>query len=296
MWQIKTKTEGQSACPRRSQHFRLDSIDKNRFAKWEMINTQLGLRIPLYIYLPKNPQNCRAAIISIHGKHRNAIKFRNIFVDQVQDENVMIISPRFDKKNFRGSWSLIMGNMHPNRKPEVTKPNDRWTFNIIDEIFKQAKLAYPSLEYYSIFGHSAGSQFAHRLAYFTSHKHLHSIVAANPGWFTLLDESQEPPYGIKDNPMVHDLEVILNKNVIILSGEQDTDQDEHVRKTDGALKQGQNRHERAKNYFNHLEELASDNNMDLNWSLVTDKYLGHSAKESAKLAYPYLIKDDHGKQ
>ena len=54
-----------------------------------------------------------------------------------------------------------------------------------------------SVEEYSLFGHSAGAQVAHRFLYFIHPNRASRTVLANSGYYTMPIEEISYPYGLK---------------------------------------------------------------------------------------------------
>ena len=71
----------------------------------------------------------------------------------------------------------------------------KWTFSAIEHIFDDIRARTgSSCEKYSIFGHSAGSQFVHRMVLFRNDLRIEYAVAANAGSYTLPSFETKFPY------------------------------------------------------------------------------------------------------
>jgi hypothetical protein len=142
-------------------------------------------------------------------------------------------------------------------------------------------------EGYYVFGHSAGSQFAHRLLTFLPAPRVLGAVAANAGWYTLpaaeIPELHAMPYGLIDGPMdVTDLEGLVEAPLTILLSELDTTSaanDDLVRGTPAAEAQGRNRLERGRFYFAAGAARAAALGADFGWRLDIVPGAGHNAAE-----------------
>lgn len=259
---------------------------------WQAYNETLDVTIPLMIYAPIDIRKCHKVIFSIHGRHRNGKYYRKLFTNIIRDsDGVMVIAPVFRDKKYQRSLALNMGNMIntiKKQKTTVDVPENQWTFCALDEIFKILTKKYPNLKNYSIFGHSAGAQFAHRMAIFYNSNNLDRVVAVNPGWFTLIDNSIEFPYGIGDLFSNNKIKKILAKNVTIIAGEKDNQPDKYTRKTKRAVAQGKNRFEKAVNAIKVAQSTAEMLGTKCNWKLVKVKDLSHSPSAAAKVAVKYL--------
>lgn len=288
MWRIVSRRSGQAAYPTHSTIIRR-GVDPERFAHWVFRNDKYDVTIPLYIYLPADPATCERLLFSIHGRERNGSKYRNIFVNDLQDKNVFLLAPQFRDGVFASSLALTLGNMRRTFSAKQQIPHELWTFNIIDYIFRLVAQEYPSIKKYAVFGHSAGAQFAHRLIMFGDHPELEVVVAANPGWLTVLDREIDFPYGIRHTFSDDQVKQMLAKRLVLMAGEQDIEIGDNVRLSSGAMVQGFNRFERAHHAFEKAKELARTLQVPINWRLVTVPDLPHSAKGAAPAALPHLL-------
>jgi|GEM_PF-6979530 len=263
-----------------------------RLQTWLAVEKDLGIKIPIFVLLPKDMGKCEKVIFSIHGTMRNAKSYRKIFVESLIHENILLLAPLFDDLKFKSALALTLGNLSDGLIRNGVTPNvpeEIRTFTAIDKIFLSLREKYNGLKSYSIFGHSAGAQFAHRFAIFAKSSFLNTVVAANAGWYTLLDESIEYPYGVKDLFNKSDLKKILSRRVIIIAGENDTMQDRHLRLTEKTLLQGKNRFERAQYAVKKTDCLAKDLGVTNNWRLVIVPELKHNANSAKAYALEYLI-------
>lgn len=268
---------------------RLADYDTGRLAFWVIRHQEFKLEVPLFVYMPLDPTTADRVVFSIHGRKRNGTKYRNNFIPFVQNKNVFIVAPQFDEASFSNSWAFMHGNMFEG-KSLVKLPQEIWTFTIIDRVFQLMKDHFSSLQHYSLFGHSAGAQFAHRFALFSPHAELDSIVAANAGWYTIMNQHDTFPYGIDHLLTDEQITRVLAEPLTIIAGEHDVD-DEYVRMTPRAAKQGTNRYERAQYAFHTAKSLADSRGDNFNWRLINVPSLEHSGKQSAGVALPYLLKE-----
>ena len=99
----------------------------------------------------------------------------------------------------------------------------------------------------SLFGHSAGAQFVHRLVEFTPQHRARVAVAANAGWYTMPDDSVHFPYGLKGSPLSEaEMGDALSSNLIVLIGADDINSSAiNLRRNEQADEQGLNRLDRG---------------------------------------------------
>ena len=171
----------------------------------------------------------------------------------------------------------------------VSKPN--WTYTAIEHIFDYVK-GSNGLEAtsYSIYGHSAGAQFVHRLLLFCPDAHINKAICANAGWYTMPSDDFEFPYGLKGSGIsVETLKKTFSKNLIILLGNQDTDENhKYLRKTPKAMAQGKHRFERGKSFFLTAKREAAKLKTRLRWKAKVIKNVGHSNSKMAEAAAKLL--------
>jgi len=92
---------------------------------------------------------------------------------------------------------------------------------------------------FSMFGHSAGAQFVHRYITYMPQGHLRAAVAANAGWYTLLDQAVKLPYGLfYTGTNKKSVKQTLARPLTVLLGTADTDtKHKHLRNTAEAKQQ-----------------------------------------------------------
>jgi pimeloyl-ACP methyl ester carboxylesterase len=258
-----------------------DMHQAGRSATWICINRRNGIKMPVYVYLPSSPSSCEHALIAIHGVGRRAKNRRDIFIDYIKDQNILLISPEFSDSALRDNAALNLGNMFTTNTAEIMNQKQDWTFQYIEDLFLLFRQQFHNLSRYSIFGHSAGGQFAHRFAIFFPSSFLHKTIVANAGWYTFLDSRQQFPYSVAG--MLDDTEIAaaLAREVCILAGDNDVNQDRHLRLTHGAMTQGVNRFDRAKNFYRTAAAKAAELDVDFNWKLKILPDVGHSAQSLA---------------
>ena len=139
---------------------------------------------------------------------------------------------------------------------------------------------------YDIYGHSAGAQFVHRYLLMSEDPKVNIAVAANAGWYTFLNGANFP-YGVKNPPIIlsdSNVKVFLGTNLHILIGSNDIDVDSSINKSDGAQKQGLNRLQRAKNFFDYTSLIVEQNDLVFNWKYQLVPGAPHSNKVMSRAA------------
>lgn len=287
MWRIQSKKIGQAAYPKNGVG--LDGSDISRYAKFILESEKYQITLPLNMFLPKDASKCTHLVFSVHGINRNASKYRNIFVPYLNDSNVLVAAPSFTDAFYKDSMSLKMGNMSRGTKNPTFLPKDEWASTHLHEIYKLLKTEFPLLQGYSLFGHSAGAQFVHRMVIFNNHADLKTAVAANAGWYTSMDDSVDYPYGISKLLDDKNVRLALKKKLVLVVGELDTKQEESLRLTRRTLAQGNNRLERARTFFSVAHKCSDNLKTDFNWKLEVVPNVGHSSRLIVPAVLKYLF-------
>lgn len=278
MWQISKEYSKDS------------SSQSSRVTTWMLHSDEKGISVPLHVYLPRDPHNVEHAIFSIHGVDRNARKYRDIFVEGLENENILLVAPEFSDIKFQHKAALSLGNMYSSTRLTEENEREQWTFTLIQSLFEELKKIFVNLQYFDLFGHSAGAQFAHRYAFFGENKDVRKIIAANAGWYTTLDSTVAMPYGVKDVLDNKRLKEILARKLIVLAGEDDIVADKNLRTSVRANRQGINRLERAHYFYNTAMQLSKDMAIPCNWEFEILNTVEHSSVQVAKHALRHLLK------
>ena len=245
--------------------------------------------IDVHTYLPDTSDFGIPLLFVIHGNARNAKEYCFDWVESAQRYNFLIICPEFDALQFPTSEEFQLGGIF---KDDQIVDSTKWTFNYIEEIFNYLiNENVTSNDSYGIYGHSAGSQFTHRLALFTKSRSASIFIAANAGWYTTVDFNENFPYGLKNSTINEkELEEKFNYPITILLGEKDIDPNaSSLRKTEEAMRQGIHRFERGNYFYNMAKNKASELGVPFNWKLYTVPNVGHSNNGIAPFAAQIFI-------
>ena len=139
---------------------------------------------------------------------------------------------------------------------------------------------------YTLFGHSAGSQFVHRFLYYMPEARVSRYLAGNAGWYTMPEFDTEYPYGL-ENAAISEEQLVdaFQKDVVILLGKEDIDTtDPDLRNTPEAKRQGINRLARGLTYYSAAQANAEKLGVDLQWQLVLVDDAGHKNGQMAPAA------------
>lgn len=246
--------------------------------------------IRVWYYKPSSFTEASQVMFVMHGKNRNGETYRDRWVTYAKKESFLLLVPQFSEQNFPGTCGYNLGNMFRS----LTNRNEEsiWCFSAIEDLFdyvkKTTNVKTPN---YSIYGHSAGAQFIHRMVMFKPHSRIRTAIAANAGWYTMPTDSIEFPYGLGNSGTK--LKRVANsftKRLIILVGEKDTNK-KNLRRTPEAMAQGENRLVRGLKFYETAVESAERQKTKLKWRLKTIPDVGHSNSQMTPHAARLLIGD-----
>ena len=230
-------------------------------------------------------------VVVLHGVNRDADRYRDQWRALSDQYGFLLIVPEFSQTKFPGdSWYNFGGMVDDQGKP---RPRELWSFGVIDRVVAEVRaLAGAERQTYSLYGHSAGAQFAHRFLLFGGSTSVDMVVAANAGWYTLPVADEAFPYGLEGSPATEaDVRAFLARPLVLQLGEADTDSaHSSLRRTPEANRQGPHRFARGKNFMAVAEVEAKRLGVALAWKLVTVPGVGHSNGRMAEHAAPELFR------
>ena len=238
--------------------------------------------IKVYYHIPENTDATTPILFVFHGASRNASDYRGAMVSKSNQHKFIVIAPQFSSSNFPGGDSYNLGNVFEdgdNPSASTLNPEDQWTFSVIEPLFDYFKdLIRNESQSYSVFGHSAGGQFAHRYLMYKPNSRLNTMVASASGWYTTTDLQVSFPYGFKKSPLeTSSLSQLFEKNLIVLIGSLDNDPNApSLRRNSLADAQGTNRYTRARYFFQEASQLSNINQLNFNWALAINEGADHN--------------------
>jgi hypothetical protein len=249
--------------------------------------------IPIHYFIPTARQEPPKIVFVMHGRKRNADKYRDTWIQHAEDNNFIILAPEFSDEIFPKSESYHLGNMRSWSGKQ--KPIEEWAFSSIDRIFLQILADNPNLtqtQFY-LYGHSAGAQFVHRFMTFKGSENVAMAITANAGWYTVPDNTIDFPYGLKGIPYDEQrLSSLLASQMIILLGTRDNDPNGRwLKSTRDANQQGLHRLARGHHYFTQAQQQAKKRNTPFSWKIIEVKGATHSNKKMAPTAAQLILED-----
>ena len=242
-------------------------------------NEWSGPEILVYVYVPWNIDVTTAPIMfMMHGAKRNAARYLAEW-DQIAEQNrFIVVAPEFNRKSFPKSAQYTRGNVFEGANLD-RNPENLWTFSAIEPLFDFiVKQLNGKQQNYTLYGHSAGSQFAHRFLMFKPEARVKRYLPANAGWYTFADINIDYPYGLRGSGVTEEtLKAALQKDVVLLLGDEDNNPNhESLKRSEGASAQGPHRFARGKAYYENAKTNAEKYGIKFGWKMRVIKGIAHS--------------------
>ena len=259
-------------------------IQKITFSYWEKPD------IDIFYSSPKSINANTKLLFLVHGGSRAAEKYINDWISFSKDRNVVLVAPEFSKKYYPEYAFLMMS------KENGKSLNDESLYinnslGLLFDFFK-AKLKLATSNY-RLYGHSGGSQFVHRYLLLSNDTRIEKAAMANAGFYTFLDDEITYPFGTK-KMKISDERIKwfyrLKGGVFLGSADNDPNH-ESLPRMRKARKQGKNRLERGKNFFEDLVKYGVDNNLPFRWRFQIVSNVGHSNIGMSMAASEFLLED-----
>lgn len=268
----------------------LQTIIKGVPQKYLYPNDQMPDKpVPVYIVLPYDLSHPNFVMV-MHGVDRNALDYVEAWKLFARSNNYVAAAPLFSETDWPFSRSYNLGNMFTGTDGAgLLNPETEWSFTIVQNIHDDLVDALGlQIDNYDIWGHSAGSQFVHRLVTFKPDFKIRYAIAANAGWYTVPENQIDYPYGLNHPLLEYEetfLEDLVIKDLVIMRGTADTLRDSNLNTSPEADAQGMNRFERALNYYN--SGLQIDPNTQ--WRLIDVPNVGHDYLLMSEAAQQFLL-------
>lgn len=238
--------------------------------------------VTVHYHIPKDLPADAPIMILMHGNSRAATSYRNSMAKLAARDKFLLFVPEFSKEFFPGSRDYHQGGVFG--KDRKMKKKEEWTFSIIEPLFDHIKqITGKENEGYILYGFSAGSQFAHRYTWFFPENRAIKTIAASAGSYTMPDYSTPYLYGLKNTRIPEaNLVKAFAKDFTVAVGTADTvlSRDD-LPKSAAVVKQGRDRVERARNFFDASKRLAEKMGVPFNWKFELIADAGHSQSEMA---------------
>jgi hypothetical protein len=264
-----------------SQYGYSAEIKQTTFAFWDKPDVEL------FYLSPQNINKDTEVLFVIHGNSRNAKDYLKKWSPLIENKNIIVVAPLFTRESYRYFFLLESASS----SGKVNNNSSDYLNNSISLFFNFFKNKFSlSNNTYKMYGHSAGAQFIHRYMLLSNDYRISNTVIANAGWYTFLNGSRFP-YGIKDTPINIPSERVrwfMSSKTALLIGGSDTEL-QSLNTSKGAMRQGNNRLERANNYFSTLILLGEENKIPFRWSFHLIKDVAHSNAQMTPAAAKILL-------
>jgi len=249
-----------------------------------------GRMVTLRSACPENYSPDCPLMFTHHGVGRNGADYRDYWLNFAAEQGWLVIVPEFSEAEFPDQPWYNRGNLM-NEEGSLNPPS-QWTYQIDRLVFAALRDAgITRRTSYSLFGHSAGSQFVHRMLTLLGTDGVDAAAAANAGEYTLPLSDSDFPYGLRGLDVAPDrLAEYFAFPLIVMFGEEDVDNTtENFPSSEGAMRQGSTRVERAKFYFATAQAKAEGMGVPFNWQLVPVPGVDHDGNRMSAAAGPLLV-------
>jgi poly(3-hydroxybutyrate) depolymerase len=250
---------------------------------------QLALRV--FDFVPNGAGPDTPIVFVMHGLGRDAEYYRDTWIGYAKRHGFSLAVPEFTKADFPGGANYNRGNvMAPGDR---FNREDQWRFSLIELVFEAARRRFGSrCRHFGIYGHSAGSQFVHRLTLLATQTSMAVGIAANAGVYTMPDFAASWPFGMRNVPDASErLGRAFGRKLVVLLGDADADPfHKYLDRSEGATAQGPHRFARGGHFFARARAEAKRMGVDFNWELDVVPGVAHSNRGMAKVAAPYIAR------
>lgn len=249
--------------------------------------------VRVWYHIPVNMNSDARVLIAMHGSGgtaRGGRGNRDAWAPLADRHGFVVFAPEFSWAEYPSHSHYHWGNMFTEAGDAVD--DSLWAFTTVAQIFDEIRRRFGiTTPTYTIYGHSAGAQFVHRMMIFKPDSQVDAYIAANPGNYTMPSLDWEYPYGLdKGTPEVNAvteelLVEALQRPLLLLVGAADTAtalSANNMRPE--AMAQGPNRLERGKLFFELAGEEAKRRQVPLRWEFRVVPDVRHDNRGMAEAA------------
>lgn len=241
--------------------------------------------IRVWTYRPVGFAADSPILFVMHGTLRNGETYRQPWIPLADQYRSLVVVPEFSLEHYFDPSTYQFGNLRTKEGQPIEE--SKWTFSAIEHLFDHIRSATGNRsERYFLFGHSAGSQFVHRMVLFKTGARIACAVTANAGSYTMPSQDVTFPFGLAESNLSEArLRSAFGAPLLVLLGEKDTDpNDRYLPKNPEAVAQGSHRLERGRNFFRIAEAEAKRLDVPLQWKLTIASDIGHDNAKMAPIA------------
>ena len=266
------------------------------YGEYDYSDAASGKKVRVYYYKPSRYTPDSPVFFALHGDNRTAFAYRLEWKEFAEKLGFMLLVPHFSEEAFPGSNGFQFGGVVGEGRTADGKLNvnaeETWVFSLVERMFSDfGKREETRRERYTIYGHSAGAQFVHRMALFQKSSRIEFAIAANAGWYIMPDLSVEWPFGprgLGDVVRAENIDSFLSFPLVLALGDADLYDDHRLNTSVEAMLQGPNRFERGNRYFEYCRKLAEARGINFGWTKILVPGVGHSDAGMAKALSEYL--------
>jgi len=231
--------------------------------------TDNGTSLSIYYALPEKITPSTRLVVVMHGRKRNGEEYRDQWVSKADELNLVIVVPEFPEEKFPGVFGFNYGNVFDENGNRTNYSAFQNLHALVDEVNLRFGIQSPK---WGIYGHGAGAHFVHRLVLHDPDLGFELAIAANPGWYLTLSDT-EWPFGLKNSGISDDdLKKSLSKYFLVMLGKSDTSTKPNTPYVasifDKVTAQGQHRLDRGRNFFKGSIKKAKELDVFLKWGMV----------------------------
>ncbi len=226
----------------------------------------------------------KPVVIVQHGMTRNGNEYRDAWVPAAIRHGLLIVAVTFGEP-WRGSGPY--NNGHVQADDASVRPREAWSFAIPGRVFALLRAAgVTTRDTAYLWGHSAGSQFVHRLLATQPRGMFEAVGAANAGWYSEPTLDRAYPEGLGGIGLTPDDVVqFLAYKLVIFAGDRDIETGaDNLPKHDAAMQQGPHRFARAHYFLERGRAEAAALSVPCNWRLVVVPGVGHEGMRMSAFA------------
>lgn len=254
--------------------------------KWsfEFVDAKGRADRPLRVFTYR-PRNCDLKCpiqFVLHGMSRNASNYRDYWIDAAEKYRLIVVAPEFSERNWPKTAAYNLGDV------ATEDDREKWSYSAIEHLFDEIREGRSE---YRVFGHSAGAQFAQRMAFFLPHHRASVIAAANAGWYAMpewrKDHGADPyPYSfVGSKAGAPEIKRALERRFVLMLGEKDVAADaQGLKNSAAARRQGTGRLDRGEHFYRAAAAVAQDLEAKFAWQLVRVPDTAHSGSGMSRAA------------
>jgi poly(3-hydroxybutyrate) depolymerase len=228
-------------------------------------------------------------VFVLHGVGRNGGDYRDYWLDQVDEHDVLAIAPTFPVEHFPGSPWYNGGNVLG--ADGTLNPPEAQTYAVIERLFAAlVARGITTRRGYGLFGHSAGSQFVHRAVLLGHRTRVQAAVAANAGTYMWPSVDEGFPFGLRGTGLGEAaLPGMLGFPLMVMAGTADIDNTTpNFPREPAAMRQGGTRYERAHNFVAAGRTAGARLGVVCAWTIIDVPGVAHDGRGMTAAAAPVL--------